>query len=243
ALLQDHPVTLARISDAKSRARMLESEADKNGKNSLPPISDKQWRKITAPVRYVTDPGELTKPASSDAEHLERYPLMRERVRVLSMDATKAVDYYQRHLRRSDNDTPANHYGYALALTRERQPEKALVQLAPLIRKYPSSLPLQLAKADALNRSGKTSAALAIYARLNAATPHDLAIVLDDANGLIRDKSKKHALQAAELLKPLLSDADEPQIFQTYARASEIAGNTVDAGEAWANASYLSGRP
>src|SRR5699024_1208885 len=75
------------------------------------------------------------------------------------------------------------------------------------------------------------------------ATPHDRAIVLAYANGLIRDKSKKHALQAAELLKPLLSDADEPQIFQTYARASEIAGNKVDAGEAWANASYLSGRP
>ncbi len=243
ALLQDHPVTLARISDAKARARMLESENGKHGKHSLPPISNKQWQKITAPVRYVTNPGELMKPARGDAKQLERYSLMRERVRALSMDATKAVDYYQRHLRRSDNDTPANHYGYALALTRERQPEKALAQLAPLIRKYPSNLPLQLAKADALNRSGKTSAALAIYARLNAATPHDRAIVLAYANGLIRDKSKKHALQAAELLKPLLSDADEPQIFQTYARASEIAGNKVDAGEAWANASYLSGRP
>lgn len=243
ALLQSHPVTLDRIADAKARARMLESNHAKSG---APPISLKQWHKITAPIRYVSNPDELVQaPGKTDGhEHgLELYPLMRERVRVLGLDASKAVDYYHSHLPRKGYDTPANHYGYALALTRNHKPTKALAQLKPLAAKYPASLPLQLALADALNHDGKQARALDIYARLNAGTPHDRAIVLSYAEALIRDKSKAHARKAAGLIKPLLNDDDEPQLFQTFARASEIAGNKVDAGEAWANASYLSGRP
>ncbi len=239
ALLKTHPVTLARIADAKARARMLED--DDHAK--VPPISRKQWEKITAPIRYVSNPGELLSSPGDKGAGLELYALMRERVRVLGQDASKAVDYYHRRWNHPGFDTPANRYGYALALTRDQQAGKALAQLAPLVAAHPASLPLQLAKADALYHDGRKTDALALYARLNAATPHDRAIVLAYAEALIHDKSKAHARKAAELVKPLLDDADEPQIFRTYARASEIAGNKVDAGEAWANASYLSGRP
>ncbi|HET6586690.1 MAG TPA: M48 family metalloprotease [Oleiagrimonas sp.] len=240
ALLQTHPVTLNRIADAKSRARMLESDREKN---KVPPISLKQWQKITAPIRYVSSPGELMTPGDGHGGQIELYALMRERVRVLSQDASKAVDYYRGHMQRSGFDTPANRYGYTLALTRDHQSKAALAQIKPLAARYPSSLPLQLALAGALDQGGHQAEALAIYARLNAGTPHNRAIVLAYADALIGDKSKAHARKAAELVKPLLNDADEPQIFETYARASEIAGSKVDAGEAWANASYLSGRP
>lgn len=240
ALLQTHPVTLNRIADAKARARMLESGRE-NAK--VPPISQKQWEKITAPIRYVSHPGELLKSADGDKPQLELYALMRERVRVLSDDPSKALDYYHAHMHRAGYDTPAIEYGYALALTRDHQAGKALARIKPLAAKYPSSLPIQLALADAFNQDGHEAKALGIYASLNAGTPHDRAIVLAYADALIRDKSKNHARKAAALIKPLLNDADEPQLFQTYARASEIAGNKVDAGEAWANASYLSGRP
>ncbi|HET8554003.1 MAG TPA: M48 family metalloprotease [Rhodanobacteraceae bacterium] len=241
ALLQTHPVTLNRIADAKARARMLDSQRE-NAK--VPPISQKQWEKITAPIRYVSNPGELMSPGDGNhGKQIKLYALMRERVRVLSQDASKAVDYYRDRMHRPGFDSPANRYGYALALTRDHQSGPALAQIKPLVAKYPSSLPVQLALADALDQGGHQAEALDIYARLNAGTPHDRAIVLAYADALIGDKSEAHARKAAELIKPLLNDADEPQIFETYARASEIAGSKVDAGEAWANASYLSGRP
>ena len=36
---------------------------------------------------------------------------------------------------------------------------------------------------------------------------------------------------------------DDPSFQRTYARASEIAGEPVRAGEAWAEVAYLTGRP
>lgn len=242
ALLQTHPVTLLRIADAKARARMLESE---NKGTVVPPISLEQWKKTTAPLQFVSDPKELFPAAAAKgSHHLSLYKLMRERVRALSLDPSKAVDYYRSHMQHPGfTGVPANHYGYALALTRDHQADQALAQLRPLLDKYPSSLPLCLAQADALVHAGKTPQALKIYARLNAQSPQNRAIVQAYAQGLIHDKSKIRARQAADLLKPLLDDTDEPQLFRIYARASEIAGEKVDAAEAWANASYLAGRP
>ena len=48
---------------------------------------------------------------------------------------------------------------------------------------------------------------------------------------------------AAGLLRPLLDDATEPELYNAYARASEKAGDSIRAGEAFADASYYSGRP
>ncbi|HEX7341457.1 MAG TPA: M48 family metalloprotease [Rhodanobacteraceae bacterium] len=240
ALLQDHPVTLERIADAKARARMLESEYQRN---KVPPIGLAQWQKITAPIRFVSNPEELTQPHDDGKNELSLYKLMRARVRVLSDQPSIALTYFQQQMHRKGSDTPATRYGYALALTRNHEAGKSIAELKPLAAKFPSSLPVSLAMADALNQDGHAAQALAIYTSLNADTPRNRAIVTDYANALIRDKSTVHARMAASLLKPLLNDATEPQLFQTYARASEIAGNQVDAAEAWANASYLSGRP
>lgn len=240
ALLQTHPVTSNRIADARARARMLES---KYKQSKVPPISLKQWKKITAPISYVSDPSELTAPPDDGKGQLSLYKLMRARVRVLSLSPRKAMDYYHRHKQRKDFDTPFNHYGYALALTRYHRPKKAMALLKPLVASYPSSLPLKLAMANALDKAGHTQKALAMYASLNQDTPHNRAIVMAYANALIDNKSQADARKAAGLLKPLLDNRTEPELFQTYARASEMAGNKVNAAEAWANASYLSGRP
>ena len=50
--------------------------------------------------------------------------------------------------------------------------------------------------------------------------------------------------RAVSVLRPLLGRAATDPLFQlTFARASEIAGDPVRAGEAYAEAAYLSGRP
>ncbi len=241
ALLQTHPVTTARISDAKSRAAAL--IAAQKQRMSLTNMGSREWEKTTAPIAFVKDPSVLTR-RPTGGHHLSTYKLMRERVRVLTSDATRITTYYASNLQGQHGfNTPSNHYGYALALTRSGQGAAAIGQLQPLLKAHPDNLIVQLAMADARLQAGQTAAALAIYAALNAQSPRNRAIALAYAKALTIAGGKSQARQAADLLRPLLSSTVEPEIYSAYARASEAAGNTERAGEAFADASYYAGRP
>lgn len=242
SLLLDHPVTAQRISDAKARAVALIAEQKSQPSGNL--LDKSSWARQTAPIAYVKDPTTLLA-LNKAAEGPSAYLLMRERVRVLSDDAYRMSSYYNGLLGRQDGryDTIENHYGYALALTRSGQGGKAISQLQPLLGKYPDSLVLRLAMADARLQAGQRASALDIYARLNTESPRNKAIGLAYANALTVGGTTAQATQAANMLRPMLEDTDEPDIFTAYAQASEKAGDPVRAGEAYAQASYLSGRP
>ncbi len=241
ALLQTHPVTTARISDAKSRAAAL--IAAQKQRLSLTNLGSRAWEQSTAPIAFVKDPSVLTrKPTGGD--HLSTYALMRERVRVLTSDATRITTYYASNLQSQHGfDTPSNRYGYALALTRSGQGAAAIAQLQPLLKAHPDNLIVQLAMADARLQAGQTAAALAIYQTLNAQSPRNRAIALAYAKALTIAGGKPQASRAADLLRPLLSSTVEPEIYSAYARASDAAGDSERAGEAFADASYYAGRP
>lgn len=243
SLLQDHPVTAERISDAKSRAGALIAAQKLQPNGNL--LDKNRWVQQTAPIAYVKDPTTLLPVKRSAGSSPSTYLLMRERVRVLSDDAYRMSNYYASLLGRQDGryNTPENHYGYALALTRSGQGAKAIVQLQPLLDKSPDNLIVRLAMADARLQAGGRAAALSIYAALNTESPRNKAIGLAYANALNFGGNKEQAAQAAELLRPMLEDTDEPSLFTAYARAAETAGEKVRAGEAYAQASYLSGRP
>ncbi|SFK21934.1 M48 family metalloprotease [Rhodanobacter glycinis] len=242
ALLQDHPVTSIRISDAKARARQL--IAQQKLRPSGLTLDKSQWASQTAPIPYVKDPTRLLATPHHDADDLDTFLLMRERVRVLAGDAQQLSLYYSSNLaKRHDFDTPSNRYGYALALTRSGNGSKAVTELQPLLVAHPGNQILRLAMAGAHLQAGQRTQALAIYSDLNAASPRNRAISLDYAKALTQGGDKAQAAQAAALLRPLLDESDEPDIYTAYARASDKAGNSELAGEAFADASYLSGRP
>jgi predicted Zn-dependent protease len=243
SLLQDHPVTAERISDAKARAGSLIAAQKLQPKGNL--LDKNRWAQQTAPIAYVKDPTALLPAKRGAGEGVNTFLLMRERVRVLANDAYRMSTYYAGLLGRQDGryNTPENHYGYALALMRSGQGVKAVAQLQPLLAAYPDDLPLRLAMADARLQAGERAAALGIYAALNTESPRNKAIGLAYANALTFGGSKEQAAQGAELLRPMLEDTDEPSLFTAYARAAERAGEKVRAGEAYAQASYLSGRP
>jgi predicted Zn-dependent protease len=164
--------------------------------------------------------------------------MMRERARVLGGDAVKQAAYYGSNLHdRRDFDTPENHYGYALALTLSGRGTAAIEQLQPLLRTDPDSLILKLALADARLQAGQRADALALYAALNTQSPRNRAVALAYAKALAQGSDKEQARTAANLLRPLLDNASEPEIYSTYARASDKAGDSVRAGEAFADAS------
>jgi predicted Zn-dependent protease len=241
SLLQNHPVTTERISDAKSRAGAL--IAAQKLRPSAASMDKSQWEKVTAPMLFVKDPAALTAAAATPAQ-LDTYSLMRERTRVLAGDAPKEAIYYASNLKNQYGfNTSANHYGYALALTRSGRGAQAIEQLQPLLQLHSDNLIVKLAMADARLEAGQRSAALVMYEELTTQSPRNRAVALAYANALILHGDKQQATQAANLLRPLLDNADEPEIYSAYARASEKAGDSVRAGEAFADASYYSGRP
>jgi beta-barrel assembly-enhancing protease len=241
SLLLDHPVTAQRISDAKARATALIAEEKQKPSGNL--LDKSSWAQQTAPIAYVKDPTTLLATNNSDPAP-NTYLLMRERVRVLSDDAYRMSSYYGALIgQKPGYDTPENRYGYALALTRSGQGAKAINELQPVLAKYPDSLIVRLAMADARLQAGQRAAALDIYAALNVQSPRNKAIGVAYANALSHGGSTAQASQAADMLRPMLETTDEPDIFTAYAQASERSGDTIRAGEAYAQASYLSGRP
>jgi beta-barrel assembly-enhancing protease len=239
ALLQTHPVTLSRISDAKSRAGALLAAQKLRPHGST--LVRSQWEKTTAPIAYVKDTTALQ--AAPAKGGLDTYTLMRERARVLAGDAARQAQYYRANFSMDGFDTPANRYGYALALTRSGFGAQALDQLKPLLAAHPGNLILELALADAQLQAGQRAEALQRYAALNARSPRNRAVALAYAKALTAGGDTTQATAAANLLRPFLDQADEPDIYRSYARASDKAGDRVRAGEAYADASYLSGRP
>ena len=238
-LLQTHPVTLSRISDAKSRAGTLIAQQKLRPTHTT--LVKDQWEKSTAPIIYVKDPTVLLKDGSKS--ELDGYMLMRERVRVLSSDALPLSTYYGDNLARDKSfDTPSNRYGYALALTRSGRASQAIEQLQSLLKTYPGNQILQVGLADAYLQAGQRGASLSLYAELNRLSPRNRTIALGYAQALVAGNGDD-AGKAADMLRPMLDDTDEPTVYRTYARASEKAGDPVRAGEAYADASYLSGRP
>ena len=242
SLLQDHPVSAQRIADAKARAGALIAQQKSQPDGNL--LDKANWDKQTAPIAYVKDPTVLLA-ANNSIPSPNNYLLMRERVRVLSDDPYRMATYYSELLARKDGNysTPENHYGYALALTRSGQGIKAIPQLQPLLDKYSTSLVLRLAMADARFQAGQRGVALDMYAALNTQSPRNKAVGVAYANALTVGGTGAQAAQAAQMLRPMLEDTDEPDLFTAYAHASEKAGDSVRAGEAYAQASYLSGRP
>ncbi len=241
ALLQDHPVTAERISDARARARQLIAEQKQRASGVI--VNKAQWAKLTAPIMYVKDPTAL-QPPRTGKNHLDTFLLMRARVRVLAGDPQRLDTYYASNMARQHGfDTPYNRYGYALALTLSGNGPQAVTELQPVLAAHPGNMIVRLAMAGAQLQAGQHEQALAMYRSLNNEIPGNRAIALAYARALTDGGSKAQATLATDLLRPLLDNSDEPSLYDAYARASDKAGNSELAGEAFADASYLSGRP
>ena len=241
-LLQSHPVTANRISDAKARAKALIDQQAKRPATATLDLAS--WNKATAPIPFVNDPTRIvtTRRGNGNGD-TGIYALMRERARVLSGDAGRQATLYAQNMDRPGFDTPANHYGLALALTRSGRPQQAQAELRPLLAKSPDDIVLRLAMADALRVGDLRADALRIYADLHERSPRNRAVAIDYGNALVMGGGKADGGKAATMLKPLLDNSDDAELYRAFARASELAGDTVRGQEAYADAAALSGRP
>lgn len=219
---------LAPIDDAQaveaSESAVSAVDTAKAGSKTLPSVS------VTAcPRRIPTD---------------SYFALMRERARVLSASSVSAIRAYYADSLRDDRafDTTANRYGYALALIAAREPATAVNELKPLTAKQPDSSVLRLALANAEDQAGDKVAALRLYDQLQNDFPGNRAVTLTYADALLAQSDRKSASRALELLRPVVErHADDPDLQKSYGRANQLAGDKVRAGEAYAEAAYLTG--
>ena len=232
--LQTHPLTLARISEARERAAKL-----------TPTL---QARSTSTPANNpLLPPGlQLVLPAQSRAGLGDTgdFAWARERLRVLSAPTpAQAIGEYQQ-LRSKKPLDDASRYGLAVAHQLAAEPAQALQELTPLVQAHPASLWLQIAMGEAEAHAGKTAEADRRFETLLARMPTHRALALTYARLLGERNTHAAGTRAVAVLRPLLGNASNDLPFQqAYARANEIAGDPSRAGEAWAEAAYLSGRP
>jgi predicted Zn-dependent protease len=228
--LRTHPMTTTRITEAKERAERLGQPAPAFGSHVR---SDNPLL-----------PGGLSVGAALGRGQTGIFEFARERLRVLSAptpaDAIREYEAFRRARALSD----AEQYGLAVAHLQAGHARPALPLLEALAERRPRDAWLQLALGEAQARAGDAAAADARFEALLRQAPESRPVALTYARVLGERGTKAAGQRAQALLRPLLSTSSSDAVFQrVFARASEIAGDSVRAGEAHAEAAYLSGRP
>ncbi len=248
--LRTHPVDTARIAEAKARATQITAESvTARRADDVVVELPLTVPRLPAPVLAADARGNRD---AGDA--LPAFLVFRERVRVLaSPTPSLLVQDYRRYLEAApapraggpgNGITNARRYGLGLALVRAGRPEDALPVLSALSNELPASIPAQLALAEAESLAGRHAQAVQRVQELDRQRPGERAITQALATVLLAQSRKDDALQATRRLKPVLEKLDaDAALIETYARASQLAGDEVRAGEMYAELTLLNGRP
>lgn len=255
--LRTHPVNITRISEAKARAEQMKK--DTVLLTTSTPSGERKERVnpadpgLTEPLLRGNNPllpssvlrvpvGQLARGASGDFEWA------RERLRVLSADSTAELEreYADMAKRQKDGLNDAQRYGQALAVMRGGRSgaTQARQTLASLLQTRPDNLWLALGLGEAESRAGLGAQANTRFEQLLREHPNSRPVALTYAEILNEQGTREAGQRAQAMLRPLLSQSGNDPVFQQrYARASELAGDSVRASEAYAEAAFLSGRP
>ncbi|MDR7136322.1 putative Zn-dependent protease [Lysobacter niastensis] len=253
--LMTHPVTITRITEAKERAEQLRRESGTSEVCVRDPDGPAQCRReSSAKPQYSASentqnpliPGNLAASLAStiDTGGTGQFDLARERLRVLSADSPRdALREYERLAGNGKLDD-AQRYGQAVARLLTGEATVAAGTFSELLAKRPGDMWLTLALAEAESRSGKAASADSRFEALVRQMPSNRAVVLTYARALVERDSAAAGKRAQAVLRPLASrSTGDPEFQQLFARACEIGGDPVRAGEAFAEAAYLNGRP
>ena len=253
--LRTHPMSTSRISEAKDRAAQMKrggrvcvksadgsteecSETSLTGAPPPPPSAPlNPLLPSLAAARFDT---AITTPDT------ELFSYARERLRMLSAESWPAAISEYRRMRDADPSRfgDARQYGLAIAQSQAGETKAADEALEALAARHPTLYWIQLARAENDHRAGLHDSAELRYAALLRNQPRNRAVILSYARALTERGSGEAGRKAQEVLRPLLAGSAADATFQqTFARASELAGDLVRAGEAYAEAAFLTGRP
>lgn len=228
--LRTHPVTTARIAEARQRAEALKQPASV-------PMSAAPLHPALSGLR-----DRLPVPTAKEGGDPLRFRLMQERLRVLTARIPEdALAHYRSLGRSAEMADPAIAYGHALALVAAGRPEEAEPLLSALLASHPHRVELRLLDAERKQRAGELESALAAYRELASDHPAHLAVALAYVDALLERGDAEAAVEAQSLLRNRLVTARSPRLHRTFARAAELAGDEIRASEAHAEAAFASG--
>lgn len=252
--LQTHPVTTTRISEAKARAEQMKKDTvllttavpggvrQERVDPADPSLSDPavQRNNPLLPASMQFSVNALSRGATG------QFDWARERLRVLSADTPGELATEYQNLQRAQKNglTEPQRYGLALARLRNSNPAEARRDLTALLQDHPDNLWVALALGEAESRSGQKADANARFDALLRQHPGSRPVALTYAEVLNEQGGREAGERAQAMLRPLLAQSGNDPVFQQrYARASELAGDTLRASEAYAEAAFLNGRP
>lgn len=248
--LRTHPVTTTRISEARDRAERM-------GRETVTAVTTTPQGSVTqrvmidapqaAPPRALDNPlmpvSLRLPPGATAAADGTQFGWARERLRVLSANTPALAIREYEAMRRAGPLTDAQRYGLAVARMQANDLDSASRELTELLGSYPGDVWLSLGVAEADARAGRTAAADRRFEALLDRMPRNPAVVLTYADRLAERNTPEAGRRAQAILRPLLNSSNADPAFQrAFARASEMAGDPVRAGEAWAEAAFLGGR-
>ncbi|KAF1688564.1 M48 family metalloprotease [Pseudoxanthomonas taiwanensis] len=258
--LRTHPMTLTRISEAKERAEQLRRTgvAPTRATTTVTTEDGRRVERVepVPPVQAPPPPGNGNPllPSQLRIGGLDealgygesgQFRWAQERLRALSANTTDAAIREYEALRRARPEGLTDAQRYGLALVRmAREPQAAVAELEALLRRHPDHVWITLALAEAESRAGRHEDANRRFEALLQRLPGSRPVALTYARVLVEQGGTGAGRRAQAVLRPLLASAAEDPVFQeTFARACELAGDTVRAAEAWAEAAFLKGRP
>ena len=251
--LRSHPVTTTRIAEAKDRATKMLSGGYVCVMNPDGSTQQCSWSQVEAEAGSFASK-QTVHPAfpfdlrdalqASISQPARMFDWARERMRVLSAASpADAVAEYQRMQVGGRSLSDPQRYGLALALADVGRANEALITLNDLSERHPELFWLDLASAESQHRASDWQAATALYQGLLERHPLNRAVALSYARALAERGDPVSGRKAQDVLRPLLAaGAYDATLQNTFARASETAGDLARAGEAYAEDAFLSGR-
>ena len=249
--LKTHPVTTTRISEAKERAEQLNRDTIQVATSTptgtrIERVNVRQVQsggQAPGTINPLLPPSLQLRSDSPATAGTGQFEWARERLRVLSAITPQAALQEYQQLERAAPLVPAQRYGRAVALMLAGQAGAAATALESLLADHPADTWLELALAQADFRAGRVAMADRRFEALLDRMPTSRAVALTYADSLAQRDGREAGSRAQAVLRPLAGNAGDDPLFQrTFARASEIAGDPVRAGEAYAEAAYLNGR-
>ncbi len=163
-----------------------------------------------------------------------RYQLIRSKIRVmLSKTPEQAVQYF------ANQSSDAGKYGYALALSRKGENEKARRQLLSLIKKQPDIIAYQYALAQIEADAGNLKKALAIYERNLRLYPLNTPLTMQYVFTLLQSDN---AAKARKVLHSYMNSRPAtPEVYRLLAQTEKKAGFPAASYRAMAEYYFLEG--
>ena len=252
--LMTHPVTLTRISEARALAEQYSKPGGMVPKNVAVPTIENRNSLLPKSLQVPVG-GAASEPKSSNSatqtgpksfkvvvRESAGFAFARERLRVLSEELPKQSLKEYQTIQRNGTLSEAQKYGLAVALAQSQEYKEALSLLTPLKASSPDNIWVSLSYADVLNRSGDVAKADAEFEQLVKRFPLDRAVALTYAESLTNRDNAASAKRALEVLRPLEGKVnDDPLYWLSVARAAQVSGDPVRAGEAFAENAYTRG--